>query len=232
MKGRLLLLISSAMWLALTFTPIVRADTIFTVTLNTAPLTGLPGSDAGPFSLAFQLTDGSGTNDGNNTATLSGFNFSGGGVVGSPIIAGGAGGDLSGTVTLTDNDFFNAFAQGFTPGSSLSFLVDLTTNVDAGGVPDAFAFSILDSSGFAIPTMDLSLADTLFAINIDAASPAILVYATDQSRNTMGGAGPAITMDAPGISTAATPVPEPTSLLLVCTGLFGITFAAWRKRDR
>ena len=45
------------------------------ITLATAPLAGNPGA---PFSLDFQFTDGSGTNDGNNTLTLTNFNFGGG----------------------------------------------------------------------------------------------------------------------------------------------------------
>lgn len=209
--------------MAILIVPSIHANTIFTVTLNTSPLVG---SGAGPFSVAFQLNDGSGTNDGNNTATLTNFSFGGGSATGSPTLFGGAGGDLTGTVTLTDSDFFNAFIQGFSPGSSLSFLVDLTTNVDSGGIPDAFAFSILDANGFSIPTMDPSGADTLLTINIDSANPEILTYATDPSRNTLGGTGPAITMDAPVTS----PVPEPASLLLLGTGLASLALAGCRRR--
>jgi hypothetical protein len=217
-------------FMAMVIAPSVHADTInFTVTLNTSPLIA---SLAGPFSLAFQLVDGSGgsSGDANNTATLSNFNFWGGAPTGSPIPFGGASGDLTGTVTLTDSDFFNALIQGFTPGSTLSFLVNLTTNVDLGGTPDAFAFSMLDSSGSAIPTLDPSFADTLLTINIDSANPLILTYATDPNRSTVGGSA-FITMDAPVVGAPGpTPVPEPSSLMLICTGLFGVTIAAWRKK--
>ena len=52
------------------------ADAIdMNVSLGTSALIGHP---AGPFSLDFQLLDGAGTNDGNNTATLSQFVFGGG----------------------------------------------------------------------------------------------------------------------------------------------------------
>lgn len=225
-----------AKWLFIAFmatliVPSVYADTIFTVTLNTTPLTTLPGSGAGPFSLAFQLTDGSGTNDGNNTATITNFDFGGGAAIGSPTTLNGASGDLTSAVILTDSAFLNALSQGFTPGSTLSFLVDLTTNVDLGDTPDAFAFSILDSNGSAIPTSDPSFADTLLAINIDSANPLILTYATDPIRSTLGGDGPSITMDASVVGAPGpTPVPEPSSLLLMCAGLFGVTLAARRKK--
>lgn len=133
----------------------------------------------------------------------------------SPCIFGGASGDISSSVDLNTSSAFNALVETFTPGSSLSFLLDLTTNVDAGGTPDAFAFSILDGSGGSIPTLDLSGADTLLTINIDSASPTILTYGTDPSRNTLGGTGPSITMDAPTVA----PVPEPGTLGLLVTGI-------------
>ena len=43
---------------------------LFTIEVDTAPLIGHP---AGPFSLEFQLNDGSGTSDGNNTALIGPF---------------------------------------------------------------------------------------------------------------------------------------------------------------
>ncbi len=53
-----------------------RADAIYNVSLDTSSLIG---NAAGPFSLDFQFNDGSGTNDGNNTVTLTNFAFGGGG---------------------------------------------------------------------------------------------------------------------------------------------------------
>ncbi|MGA2264163.1 MAG: NF038129 family PEP-CTERM protein, partial [Acidobacteriota bacterium] len=179
--------------------------------------------------VAFQLIDGSGTGDGNNTVTLTNFHFGGGSATPSPILFGGVSGDISGTVTLNDSSFFNAFVQGFTPGNDLSFLVDMTTNVDSGPTPDAFAFSILDSSGFPIPTLDPSGADTLLTINIDSTNPTILTYTTDPTRNTLGGSGPVITMDAP-VSSTLTAVPEPESLLLMISGLVLIALLACRRK--
>jgi len=50
-----------------------HAGQFYSVTLNTAPLVGL-----GDFGVAFQFTDGSGTQDGNNGVVVSGFQFGGG----------------------------------------------------------------------------------------------------------------------------------------------------------
>jgi hypothetical protein len=124
-------------------------------------------------------------------------------------------------VTLTDTSFFNAFQQGFafpsglTPASrSLSFLVNMTTNVDPGGVPDAFAFSILDGNGFPIPTLDPFLADTLLTVNLDSAHPLPAVYGTDSDRTRLGVSAPSIA--------AITVVPEPGTLWLVGGGVLAL----------
>src|SRR6185312_13251794 len=99
------------------------------VTLNTAPLIG---DTAGPFSLVFQLTDGSGIGDGNNTVTISNFQFGSGGPSGSPTTFGGVSGDVGSTVTLVDSSFLNYLIQPFTPGTTLEFTVTTTNNVDSG----------------------------------------------------------------------------------------------------
>jgi hypothetical protein len=87
-------------------------------------------------------------------------------------------------VVLGATQPFNALVETFTPGATLFFQVDLSTNVDTGGIPDAFAFSILDSGGGSIPTLGPSGADTLLTVNIDSATPLISAYGTDPSRLT------------------------------------------------
>jgi hypothetical protein len=190
------------------------------VTLGTGALIGHP---AGPFSLDFQLSDGSGTNDGNNTATLSQFGFGGGGPSGTPTLVGGAAGDLSSIVTITDNSFLNEFTQGFTAGTTLSFVLDLTTNVDAGGTPDQFSFAILDNTGSEIPTTasNSTGSSSLIVINIDSPNPAILIFAGDPSEAPVAGGNP-IAIAAPqltSVGTGASGVPEPSSLSLAGLGL-------------
>src|SRR3974377_1196092 len=76
------------------------ASTIqYYVDINTASLVGNP---SGPFSLDFQLNDGSGLGDANNTATINNFTFGTGSATGTANLAGGAAGNLSSTVALTD----------------------------------------------------------------------------------------------------------------------------------
>lgn len=234
MKRQMIPALSAMLLTAAALTP-ARADDIFTVTLNTAALAVAPGSSAGPFELAFQLTDGAGLGDANNTATLSDFQFGAGGSAGVCPAActafGGAIGNAGSSLVLTDNSFFNALLQGFTPGSSLSFQVDLTTNADAGGTPDLFAFSLLDGSGFSIPTLDPSGGDTLVSVTLDSANPVVFSFGSDSSRLT--GAGIALSLASPVIGApASSSVPEPNSLLWIGVGLAALILAPRKKLNR
>jgi len=200
-----------------------QADVTFQVQVNTAPLIGHP---AAPFAINFQLNDGSGTNDGNNTATISGFTFGGGGPAGVPILTGGASGDLSSVVTLTDSTFFNDFVQDFTPGASLAFTVDLTTNTDAGPTPDLFSFAILDGSGFEIPTT--SPIGGFVIVDITGPNPTIQSYSSDAT--TPVPPGDPVDIPAPTITVAnTTPIPEPSSALVFLATLLAVPACyAWR----
>lgn len=200
-----------------------RADLMFTVSLDTAPLVG---HAAGPFSIEFQFNDGSGLGDANNSVVLSNFAFGGGGAVGVPTLFGGASGELATTVTLTDSDFFNQFIQEFTPGTSLSFTGLLTTNLDVGGTPDQFSFAILDSLGFEIPT--LGTVNTFVTIDINSAAPPILTFPSDPTTPPAAG-GPPIDIAMP----QAQLVPEPTSFSLLAVGTLGLVVAnGWNHRRR
>jgi hypothetical protein len=149
--------------------PECHAVLIFDVSMDTSPLINNP---AGPFYIDFQLNDGSGIGDGNNTVTINNFLFPGGNPVGSPLPPiGGASGDLSSSVSITDKSFLNEFTQQFNPGSGLSFRVNLTTNVDAGSTPDAFSFAILDNTLAPLPTTGLG--DAFLLVDINQTHPAI-----------------------------------------------------------
>lgn len=200
-----------------------------TVSLDTS---GLIGHPAGPFALDFQLTDGSGAGDANNTFTLTNFLIDGGGALGSsaPALLGGATGDIATGVTLIDSAFLNEFTQAFAPGGSLSFTLQFTTNVDAGGTPDEFAFAILDGTGTALPSTSFANLgfDSQLVIDIDSSSPTIQVFAADNTIAPQGGGGP-ISLGAPVISsTPPGTVPEPGPASLIGAGI-ALTWA-WRGR--
>ncbi|MBZ5673919.1 MAG: NF038129 family PEP-CTERM protein [Acidobacteriia bacterium] len=192
----------------------IRADVVKTVTLDTAGLGILPG---GPFSLAFELADGTGSGDGNNSVVLSDFQFGfGGSPSASPLFTLGAVlGDLSSTVTLTDADVANVFVQDFVAGDTLSFLLSFTTNVDAG-TPDEFIFSILDSSLNPLPTSSASPLSPFLAIDLDSANPAILTF-------------DGIGVPAPTVADAPSAVPEPSSAALLIIPLVAFVWAGRRK---
>jgi hypothetical protein len=123
--------------------PLAQASQLYSVSLDTSPLIR---HSARPFYLEFQLNDGSGTGDGNNTVTLSNFQFgSGGSAADNPVKEGDATGSLTTGVEITDNDFFNSFYEEFTPGTLLSFILEITTQADAI-TSDQFSFAILDNT--------------------------------------------------------------------------------------
>lgn len=193
------------------------AGVIYDVTLNTNVLVGHP---AGPFAIEFQLNDGGGAGDGNNTAVLSNFSFGSGAATGSPILNGNASGSASTTINLSDGAFFNQFIQTFTPGSQLGFRLTLSTNVDPGGIPDQFTFAILDRTRVELPTTFPF--DVLVQIDIDSANPVVHTFATDTGRTPAAG-GSSILMGAPVVTVVS---PEPATWLLLGVGLAGF---AWRR---
>ncbi len=196
----------------------VATGTTIDVQLNTAPLVG---ETAGPFSLAFQLTDGSGTGDANNIITVNNFQFGGGAPAGSSTIFGGAGGEVTSTVSLVDSTFLSFLIQPFTPGANLSFTISTTTIADQGGTLDQFSFAILDSTGTAIPTQGGPYFDVFLAVDLNS-PPNIQTFASDTTRLPAAG-GPPIAMEAP----SAKVVPEPSSLSFLVLGVFALLLRCW-----
>lgn len=197
----------------------VAADTVTNVTINTSSLGATPGSE-----IFFILTDGSGANDANNTATLTNFAL-GGGIAGSVDAlnsSGGFSGDLTSSITLVDSSFVSILGQLFTAGNTLSFTLDLTSNVDAGGTPDQFAMVILDPNGNPLQNSDPLGFGNLLVINIDSASPTINNYAPDLL--TLGSAPPPPPPPPPPTST-----PEPSSLALLSSAVLGLAAFLGRR---
>lgn len=113
-----------------------------------------------------------------------------------------------------DSSFLNYLIQPFTPGTTLEFTVTTTNNVDAGGIPDGFAFSISDKTGQSIPTDAGPFADMFLTIVFDSAPPTVQTFASDPTRLPAGGGGP-ITIGAP---TVISTVPEPSSIITLLSG--------------
>jgi hypothetical protein len=174
--------------------PVQASSITVTVTVDTSGL----GAFA-PYALNFQLNDGGGTVT--NTAVLTGFDFGGGSALGAPSYTGGASGDLSTAVSLTDaRSFFNEFTQDFLPGLYLSFTLLLSTNVEAS-FPDQFSMGLM-SQGVGIPT---SFFDVFVLIDIDALRPAAFAFGSIDPNNP--------------VPTPIATVPEPGLLTLLAAGL-------------
>lgn len=140
------------------------------VTVDTSTLSG------GLYYIDFQLNDGNGVGDGNNTATISGFSFGGGTVTGAATSFGGVSGNLSSAITLIDTDPFNEFFQAFIPGSYLSFMVQLSNNPN-GAIPDTFGFALLDENLMNLATYSLG-SDQLLTVAINGGALTYDTYAS------------------------------------------------------
>ncbi|MEO5913171.1 MAG: NF038129 family PEP-CTERM protein [Luteolibacter sp.] len=205
MKNRTFLKSTLAAACALLAASSARASVTYYVNVNTSALVA---NISAPFSLDFQLTGSAG-----NTATVSNFNFGGGSATpGTENTFGGASGSVGSTVVLSDaSNFSNEFFQEFTPGSTLSFTINLDSII-GNPTPDAFSFSILDGTLSNITTTGLG--DSLLMVNINGTS-----YGT-QTMQTGSGTGAFS-----GVSLTA--VPEPSAALL---GVMGCGLAFVRRR--
>jgi hypothetical protein len=198
---------------------------ILYVTLDTSLLVG---NAAAPFYLEFQLNDGRGTNDGNNTALVQNFDFGGGAPLGFLSATGGAAGDLfSDFVSITDNSFFNQFFQEFNPGAFLKFDVTLTTLVDPGPQPDQFSVAILDCSQTEIPTT--SPANAL--LSADITSPLTIRTFAGNPNGALGcNAGPGIPIPSATVTVSSEP---PSFHLIAIPGVLLLcTFMCQRRPCR
>jgi len=153
----------------------------------------------GSFDLAFVLTDGSGAGDQNTTVTLANFNFGVGG-----------NGSISSPISFSDTTFFNSVISPFTPGSQLSFSVQVVSTSIDSPTPDFFEFLILQSTtGLPIVTTDPSGSGFLIALDLDSAAATPQVF-----------------------SPVPAPVPEPGTLMLLASGLVLMLLLARRQMSQ
>lgn len=146
------------------------------VNINTLSLAGETGSE-----LFIELTGGgSDSGSGYNTATLSDFVLGGGtaGTVDTLSEIGNVTGDMGSGVSLNDQASpLNLFAQLLTPGSTLSFQMDLTTQDNTGPVPDGLFLFLYDPSGNALATSDPSDSNSLLAVTFNSpTAPSISAF--------------------------------------------------------
>jgi hypothetical protein len=198
-----------------------RADYIANVTVDTTNLTKNLGQ--APFQVRFVLTDLSGdrNNFNNNTATISNFNLHGGSLTFGTIRTDGSPtGNLSSTLILKDN-LRELFQQEFTPGSttpsSLSFTLDLTTNVT--GTETTFPDELeIDVTQVLASGGEHFLSGLI--IDITGPQPAV---------TPAGGAlGNGVSVPEPVV----TAVPEPSTLTLLSLGSLSLLGYGWRRRKQ
>lgn len=184
------------------------ADEIVNVSVNTAAANAGPGQAE----LLFSLIDGSVAGDGNNTAMLSNLSFGSGASLDAALTMSNVTGTLGTGVSFSDTMFDSTVGILFNPGSTVSFLLDLTTNSDAGGTPDTFSFVMFDTNGNPIATADPSGANSVVNFTLDGANTTMF---TDSAFAT--------------VTPAGVPTPEPGTLMLLGSSLIALIGAA-RKR--
>lgn len=201
----------------------VRATSI-RIDINTGAL-GLNGQN---WDLAFDLIDG---NPATNSASISGFAITGGGLTGAagyPMVLGNVTGNLSvapGIVTLNDSvptpmSFFNEYLDNANVGTLLSFVLDVSDNKDSGFDPDTLSFFFVNPDPMGtpptFPTSDPTGADALFVYSIGNPNQPTTFCP--------------ITAPCVLVTPVVVAVPEPGALALVGAALLALCIARSRRR--
>jgi hypothetical protein len=200
--------ILAAMLVVLGAMPALATSSPYLITV-TSNLTGTQG-------LGFALVAGDDL-PGNNSASMSSFNFYGGSgpVGGTNTCLGGCSGDLSSSVSLTeDGSFLSLFTQSFDP-TYFSMIVNLTNNAPNDGNPSptpAQFEMFLCTSDFS--SCYGSNTDTGALVTVDLTGNPLVF-------NTYGDGT---------VSVSVSVAPEPGSIALMGSGLLGLA-GVWRRRS-
>lgn len=204
---------SLALGLLLAAAPAQAASITYEVHVDTSELSGTQGY------LNFQFNPG-GLDALAATATITGFNPFDATLFSPAMLTGDASGELPGDVTLGNSGGFNDYFHQVTFGSQFSFFLTLTGDaLSPGSTPlsgTAFSLLLFGADGFT-PLLTLDPDGRLASLQIGPTG-AVGVETFGRAQ----GGGPAATV------TEVTPVPEPTTLLLVASGAVAI---ALRRRQ-
>ncbi len=121
----------------------------------------------------------------------------------------------------------NEFIQDFTPGSTLSFTVNLS-GAPTGLTPTSFSFTIDDDSGFPIPTTDPLTGEQLVTFSLNGAAPLITV-------TPFAGANDPEFGDYSGVPLAQVTLiatPEPSSWAMLVVGCSALLFTLRLRRKQ
>ncbi len=201
----------------------VRADSVLNVAINTGAVSGGNGS------LAFDFVT---NNPGGNFNTVQILNFATNGTLGLPQTQGGlVSGDLilganpAAFTTIESNFAFNELLLPYSLfGTSTTFSLDISGFAPQLGIPDEFSLFLLDTSGNPLfPTSDPLGADSLLTVDITGAAGGVVNVFSPASLS-----GENVQITVPGTS----PIPEPSSLLLLASTLFPMVAYARKIIDR
>jgi hypothetical protein len=178
------------------------AGVVYQVSVDTSALSGQDGN------LDFQFDPG-GQGAESATATVTGFQMSGGSVSPPALLTGDASGALPGTLTLDNSTIYNDAFQGITYGTGFTFLLTLSGQaVDnpGGTFGSSFALSLYDEAGIT-PLLTTAANGSVLTVNLDTQGLASAVTF------------PQSLTDQTPVVTVANGVPEPSSLSLATIAL-------------